>query len=117
MQVAKYIYKNNKWNELFDTSLNSKNTLILIFASLEETKVKEEVLHIAKLFPLSIILGSSTSVEIINNEVYDDTIVVSVVKFQSTILKNYLCDINNKTSYQDGVNIAKKLFEDKLKYF
>jgi len=116
MQVTTYLYKDNQWNKEFDTSLDSKNTLILIFASLEEEKVKEELLNLAKLFPLSIISGSSTSGEIFDDEVYDDTIVVSITKFQSTTLKNHVCKpINNKTSYKDGINIAKELFSDNLK--
>ncbi len=115
MQVATYLYKDNQWNKKLDTSLDSKNTLILIFASLEEEKVKEELLNIAKLFPLSIISGASTSGEIFDDEVYDDTIVVSIAKFQSTTLKNHACKpISNETSYEDGVDIAKELFHDNL---
>ena len=116
MQLATYINKDNKWSEAFDTSLDSVNTLILIFASLEEEKVKEEVLNIAKLFPSSIISGASTSGEIFDDEVYDDAIVVSIAKFQSTILKNHICkSISNETSYEDGVGIAKELFHNNLK--
>lgn len=116
MKVNTYIYKNGEWNKPFDTTLDSKNTLILIFASLEEEKVKEELLNIAKLFPLSIISGASTSGEIFDDEVYDDTIVISIAKFQSTTLKNHVCkSISNETSYKDGVGIAKELFHDNLK--
>ncbi|MBL1244992.1 MAG: FIST C-terminal domain-containing protein [Sulfurimonas sp.] len=116
MKVNTHIYKNGKWNIPFDTTLDSKNTLILIFASLEEEKVKEEVLKIAKLFHSSIISGASTSGEIFDDEVYDDTIVISITKFQSTTLKNHACKpISNETSYEDGVGIAKELFHDNLK--
>ncbi len=45
MQLATYIYKNQQWNKKFDVTLNSKNTLILIFASLEKKQVKEEVIN------------------------------------------------------------------------
>ena len=116
MKVNTYIYENSQWNTPFDTTLDSKNSLILIFASLEKEKIKEEVLKISKLFPLSIISGASTSGEIFNNEVYNDTIVVSITKFQSTTLKNHACKIiSNKTSYEDGVSIAKELLTDNLK--
>ncbi len=116
MKVATYLCKDKQWNKEFDTSLDSKNTLILLFASLEEEKVKEEVLKIAQLFPTSIISGASTSGEISDDEVYDDAIVVSIAKFQSTTLKNHACKpISNETSYEDGVGIAKELFHDNLK--
>ncbi len=116
MKVDTYIYKNGKWDKDFATSLDSPNTLILLFASLEEEKVKQEANKIAKLFPTSIMLGASTSGEIFKGEVYDDTIVVSVAHFQSTTLKNHICkEIDNKTSYEDGVSIAKRLYSESLK--
>lgn len=116
MRVDTYIYKNGKWGKEFATSLDSQNTLILLFASLEEEKVKQEAKKIAKLFPASIMLGASTSGEIFKDEVYDDTIVVSVTHFQSTTLKNHICEeIDNETSYEDGVDIAKRLYSENLK--
>lgn len=116
MQTALYLYKEKSWNTKFDISLDSKNTLILIFASLDESRVQEEVSNIATLFPSSIIVGASTSGEIFKDEVFDDTMVVSVTKFQSTKLKNHVCKtIGNNTSYQDGVSIANELSSDDLK--
>ncbi len=116
MKVATYLYKDEKWDNPFDTSLDSKNTLILIFASLDEDKVQEKVAKIAQLFPTSIISGASTSGEIFNDEVYDDTIIVSIAKFQTTTLKNHIYKtIINENSYEDGVDIAKELFHDNLK--
>ncbi len=116
MQVATYLYQDEQWDKAFDTTLDSKSTLIFIFASLAEEKVKEKLLNIAKLFPLSIISGASTSGEIFDEEVYDDTIVVSIAKFQFTTLNNHACKpISNKTSYKNGVDIAKELFHDDLR--
>jgi len=116
MQVETYLYQDKQWNKPFDTTLDSKNTLILIFASLEEEKVEEELLNITKLFPSSITSGASTSGEIFGDKVYDDTIVVSIAKFHSTVLKKHTCKpISNETSYDDGAGIAKELFHDNLK--
>ena len=116
MQVATYLYNDNQWNKKFDTFLDSKNTLILIFASLEEEKLKKEVLEISEIFPSSIIIGASTAGEIFDEEVYDDTIVLSIAKFQSTSLQNHINKkISNDTSYQDGIDIAKTLNYDNLK--
>ncbi len=115
MRVETYIFKNGKWNEEFATSLDSQNALILLFASLDGEKVRAEAQKISKLFPSSIMLGASTSGEIFKDEVYDDTIVVSIAKFHSTELKNHICkEIDNETSYEDGVDIAKKLYDTDL---
>ena len=116
MQINLYIYKEEKWNNSFDISLDSKNTLVLIFASLDELKVKEEVSNIVTSFPNSIIIGASTSGEIFKEDVFDDTIVVSVTKFESTTLKHHGCKtIGNNTSYQDGVGLANELYDNDLK--
>jgi len=116
MKTILYKYKDGKWDNEFDTSLDSTNTLIMIFASLAESKVKKEVSEIDKLFSKSVIIGASTSGEIFENEVLDDTIVISISKFQSTKLQHLSCNtINNDTSYSDGVGIAKKLYKDELK--
>ena len=116
MQTNLYIYKEQKWDNKFDISLDSANTLILIFSSLDQSKVQENVSNIATLFPNSIIIGASTSGEIFKEDVFDDTIIVSITKFQSTKLKNHICNtISNDTSYEDGVDIANKLYSDDLK--
>ncbi len=116
MKTALYLYKEKIWNNKFDTTMDSKNTLILIFASLNKSKVQAEVLNIATIFPTSIIVGASTSGEIFDEEVLDDTIVVSVTKFKSTILEYHACKtIGNETSYKDGVEIAKELYNNNLK--
>ena len=116
MQVSLLVYKEKKWDKTFDTSLDSKNTLVLIFASLDKLGVQEEVSKIAKFFPSSILLGASTSGEIFKEEVLDDTIVVSVIKFHSTTLEHHSCKtIGNDNSYKDGVGIAQELYSDELK--
>ena len=116
MIVTSHIYKEEKWNTFFDTSLDSTNTLVLFFASIDETKANEEAKKIASLFPSSIVLGASTSGEIYEDEVYEDSIVVSVIKFESTTLKNHICEeITNDTSYSDGVAIATQLYNEELR--
>jgi hypothetical protein len=116
MQVDLYIHKNSEWDHSFDSSLDSPSTLVLIFASLHETKVEEELSKIAASFPHSIIIGASTSGEIYQEDVFDDTIVVSVSKFESTKLNYKVCEsIGNDTSYEDGATLANELYTDTLK--
>ena len=116
MIVKTHIYKDGKWDGSFDPTLDSTNTLILLFASLPEEKVKQEFHDILKNFPTSVIIGASTSGEIFDDEVYDETIVLSIAKFESTILQNHISNtIDNATSYEDGVTIAQQLNHDNLR--
>ena len=116
MQTQLYICKEEKWDKSFDISLDSINTLILVFASLDPFKVQKEIAHIVRSFPNSIIMGASTSGEIFKEDVFDDTIVVSVTKFTLTTLRHNVCrSIDNDSSFQDGVTIANELYNDDLK--
>lgn len=116
MIVKTHIYKDASWDSPFDPILDSTNTLILLFASLPEEKVKQEFREILKYFPTSVIIGASTSGEIFDDEVYDGTIVLSIAKFESTILQNHISNtIDNATSYEDGVTIAQQLNHDNLR--
>jgi len=86
------------------------NTLILVFTSLGEEVVKKELLTISESFPTSIILGASTSGEIYADRVYDDTIVVSITKFELTHLQNHVCKfISPENSYDAGIEMANDL--------
>lgn len=115
MTIHTYIYKNGLWNKAFDTTQDSPNTLILLFASLPQEVVAAEVRNLSNLFPSSLMLGASTGGEIFADEVHEDTIVVSVVRFHSTKLQNHICRaIDNTNSYEDGVYIANALYEDDL---
>lgn len=115
MNIETYIYTKESWSSAFDTTLDSCNTLILVFSSLSYDSVAKELHKITALFPSSIIIGASTSGEIYHKEVYDDSIVVSIVKFTSTLLKNHICkSIDSLNSYQDGVDIAKELLSSDL---
>ncbi|MDF1878707.1 FIST C-terminal domain-containing protein [Sulfurimonas sp. SAG-AH-194-C20] len=116
MQVNTHIYKEEKWDSCFDENLDSPSTLVLILSSLDTKIVQKEVLYISEMFAKSIIIGSSTSGEIYKNEVYEDSIVVSVIKFNSTVLKKHICkSINSTNSYEDGVDIANELLSADLK--
>ncbi|HHT00306.1 MAG TPA: hypothetical protein ENK73_05550 [Thiomicrospira sp.] len=115
MIVTSHIYKNSDWDSAFNSSLDSQNTLILFFSSVPEPQVKVQIAHIKQCFPTSILLGASTSGEIFDDEVYDDTIVVTIIQFQSTSLKTYHIDhINSENSFESGVAIAEHFELEKL---
>jgi hypothetical protein len=115
MKATSHIYKNGDWDSEVNTSLDSPNTLILFFSSLPEAQVKNEVAHIKKCFPSSIVFGASTSGEIFDDEVYDDSIVLNIIQFQSTRLKvHHVNHIDSENFFESGVAIAKLFEPEKL---
>ncbi len=114
MFVKNYIYS-DKWDKEFDDSLDSNKTIVFLFSSMHEEKVKEELEKIYRVFKNSLIVGASTSGEILDDDVYDDTIVMSVVRFEKTTFKYFCKDIEPDNSFNDGIEAAVKLNNEKLK--
>jgi len=111
------IYKYSKeWDEAFDETLNSEKSLVLVFGSAKKELVTKPLEQLVKSFSNATIIGASTAGEIFQDELFSDTIVAVVMKFDSTRIKSIaepLTKIEN--SYDSGVEISKELLEDDLK--
>jgi len=115
MLLETYLYT-NKWNKKLQSSLDSPDTLIVVFASSKIDCVRDAIDELAKTYSQSVIIGASTAGEIYYDELYKDSVVVSVLQFKHTKLRHSLCNlISIENSYADGVEIAKGLFKDDLK--
>lgn len=114
MRTKSYKYTNNQWSEPFDPTLDSESTAVFIF--FESTLVvDEQIKKIKNTFPKSKILGSSTSGEIQNAEINDNSIVCMVIQFDHTQLKLVSTPVNFETSLQAGKNLAEALAAPDLK--
>ena len=115
MKVDTYLYTKG-WNKPFDTSLDGVNTLIIIFASCDELLVTTALSQLFDHFQLATVIGASTAGEIYDDEYYEDAIVVSVIAFEHTSLQTISLPLQNtEQSFDDGVNIAKKLYNDDIR--
>lgn len=115
MLSKSYKYTHNQWSEEFDPSLDSDNTMVLVFFD-HRLEIKNQLKIIKKKFPQSKILGASTSGEIQNAEVLDDSIVCFVVKFDHTLLKLTSAPVNIGNSYEAGKKLAENLLAPDLKH-
>jgi hypothetical protein len=115
MLLETYLYT-DKWDKTLNSELDSSNTLVIVFASSKVELIKTPLLELSETFCNSVIIGASTAGEIYQDELYEDSLVVSVMKFEHTELRNSLCTlISADNSFEDGVNIAKDLYRDDLK--
>jgi len=116
MLLETYLYHNDSWNKEFDPSYDSKNTLLIVFASPDITKIEKPLRKLSEIFSTSIIIGASTAGEIYQDELYEDSLVVSVMKFKKTSLRHSICTlISSENSFEKGVSIANDLLTDELK--
>ena len=116
MQLETYSYTNKKWDKKLNQELDSKNTLIIIFGDPNTGNIKDGFDEIKNDFKNSTLMGASTSGEIFGDELQDNSLVVSIMKFNHTKVKLTTCDIENQSSsYADGISISKNLDNDQLK--
>ncbi len=116
MKREVYLYQNNIWDKELDTTLDSKNSLIICFGSSDFNKVENGLKEITNKFKQSIIIGCSTSGEIYQDRLYDGVLSVVIIKFDKTKLKLNISKIDDMDkSYEIGSNIANDLYNENLK--
>jgi len=111
-----YLYNDQKWNKKLDNSLDSNNSLVICFGSSNPKFIESGLNDITNIFKNSIIIGSSSAGEIYQDELYEKSLSVVVIKFEKTKLKLNISKIDNMDqSYDIGCNIANNLAKDDLK--
>lgn len=109
MKIKTLLFENGKWkneaNEVV-TENSIEADVLFLFGETDTIKDKEKFYEIRKLFPDTIIIGSSTSGNIVFSEVSDYKMTATAVKFDSGKVK--LSSIN----FKDDENI--ELLSEKL---
>lgn len=110
-----YTYKDD-WDRPIDPSLDSEKTVVLAFGTAKKALIEKPLSDLQVLFPLSTIIGASTAGEIVQDELREDSLVVSVMRFSTTRIRA-VAELLASTvdSYADGVLLANELFDDELK--
>lgn len=116
VQQKKYV-KGKGWEIVkADASAPEAYQLVLVFGSrflLSEAGIYEEI---RKQYPRADILMNSTSGEIIDLQVNDETIALTAVCFEDTRIRAAAIDIDkNESSFKAGYNLASELETDGLR--
>ena len=105
------------WQFATDNILNGNADLVLAFGGRTVLNDSARFSEVKELYPDAHILSGSTSGEILDIEVHDDTISLTAVKFNDTTLKISSVNINEmEGSLQAGQHLAKDLLADNLKH-
>jgi hypothetical protein len=109
---------NKGWHQASDKGLNGSANFVTVFGSRDALSNPERFNEIKAFYPNAQIMSGTTSGEIFNDSVYDDSIVVSAVEFEKTKIKSIKVNINehNGDSYATGAAIAKQLKAADLKH-
>jgi len=115
MKLKTYLFNNNVWNKKLDESLDSKNTLVFVFGTINIDLIQSGLDDIFKCYKNSTIVGCSTAGEIYESEVYDNSISMSVVKFEKSYFKVITKKMQEDDSFKVGREIMTKLNDNKIK--
>ena len=115
MKTRQHHFINNSWKD-FDSALNpEKCQLVLAFGSRENITKPEIYDHLKEIYPNADIVFSSTAGEIMNDSVYDNSIVVTAVELEKTGVKSVITNINkHANSFEAGNFLVKQLDQNDL---
>ncbi len=115
MILKTYAHK-DVWNEEIDTSLDSDKTLLLLFGGTSFGELRSVLAQLKGDFPSSLMMGSSTAGEIFMDELYENSLVLAVMKFEHTKLHIVNEKIDSmQNSFGIGESIAKQLESPELR--
>jgi hypothetical protein len=86
-------------------------TLVLVFGSSDLLDDDTDLRAVAAAFPSSAVIGCSTSGEILDSGVYDESITVAVTRFERTALALEVEPVSQSSSAQMGRRIGTRLRE------
>lgn len=116
MKVETYTYHNN-WDRPFNTSLDSEQTLILLFSPIDTSAFTPVINSIYSHFPNAKIIGASSIANIVEDEIIDDTLSVAVIHFSHTKIQLASVCIDEYTNeFEAGKELTTQLLSDDMKH-
>jgi hypothetical protein len=98
------------WQPAFNNVVSNSTDLILIFGGAARIQEKALLQQIKAAYPKTLLFGCSTTGEIIDTLVSDDTLIITAITFEHTQIKNVNLHLNKvKDSFQAGEKLAQLL--------
>ncbi|MCD0473982.1 FIST C-terminal domain-containing protein [Flavobacterium sp. EDS] len=118
MKVATVLFENNSFvRESNNDNLDFMDSdLVLGFGSRDLVSDDTIFNQLKNKFPSSQLILCSSAGEIYGNEVLDDSIALTAIKFSSTVIKTFEVDITDfKNSFEAGSSLIEKFVQEDLK--
>lgn len=119
MIVQRYLYHSGKWSGRDSHALEPASVqLVLAFSAKEHLLQTDCYQELRKMFSNAEILICSTSGEIMDTEVYEDSIAVVAIRFATTLIKTKSITITDgESSYDAGLRLLEAFPADGLTSF
>ena len=115
-QLETFIYKESQWSVSEFPKLDSDRTLVLVFGAPEYIDNPHPIEDLARAYPNSAVVGCSTSGEIYDEMILDESLTVSVMKLEHTHIVRADGAVSSAAdSYDAGQAIARALVGPNLR--
>ena len=115
MKSRQHHFLNSEWKASAAEVNPEKCQMVLAFGSSALLSLPEHLDYLQKSYPNADIVFSSPAGEIINGEVFDDSIVATAVAFEKTQIKSIETNISNhENSYEAGLHLYNELQGEEL---
>jgi hypothetical protein len=112
----KYTFETN-WTEIENKNSITDPSLIFVFGSTQLIKDNKALILLKEKYPNTIMIGGTSAGEISGINVFDDTIIATMVEFNTTTIKFVSREINSTgDSFEVGKNIVNSLLGENLKH-
>ncbi|GJM40524.1 MAG: hypothetical protein DHS20C20_08060 [Ardenticatenaceae bacterium] len=116
MDLTTLYYENGRgWSDDLP-KFDGPNQLVLAFGSSQLEQVEAPVAELVAHYPQSIIVGCSTSGEIHDTFIYDQSLTVAIMRFEATAVRSASAKVSSpETSFAAGYSLASTLAADDLR--
>ncbi|MFD1293699.1 FIST signal transduction protein [Lutibacter holmesii] len=119
MNTLLYKFSENNWSKNTESQSleDEKAELVLCFGSKAMLEINNIYSIVKSKFPAAIVSMCSTSGEIYQENVYDNSLVAVAMRFDKTKIEATTVNIKNfDTSFNAGIGLVKKISKENLKY-
>ncbi|MFN3200967.1 MAG: FIST signal transduction protein [Bradymonadia bacterium] len=114
LQLLQYVA--GQWTTPFDSTLDSEQTLILAFGAPCFRGQPEVLRELSDAFPQSRLFGCSSSGEIFDTTLSDESMAVAIIRFEKSQLRSAFATVECvERSCEAGAEIGRALLADELK--
>jgi hypothetical protein len=115
MKLERRIYSRGEWSSPLPAELDGPQTLVIAFSA-PELRASEAWSELASAFPRAVRAGCSSSGEIADDQVHDESVSVAIARFDRTPLRRAVASISDASDSETvGASLGASLQRDDLR--
>lgn len=117
MKIQQRIYEDKWITKSSNISSNENCNLVFVFGARNLIENNDLINGIVTDYPKASIVFSSTAGEILDLQVFDNTLILTAIEFETTKIESKLININDyNNSFNSGVELVSKFNQNDLKH-